>query len=230
MRGCRVEIEKEKDEDGLKGVEMKKVLLICALCFSGWMRSYGQAYEIAQLLLNVEKLSQLNAILDDLRTSYRVLDHGYSAIRDISHGNFTLHKQFLDGLMEVSPVVRNYGKIAGIVDMQVKLVKEYKGAYGGFRQSGNFNVRELEYMAQVYENLVRLSLHNLDELLMVVTAGELRMSDDERLKAIDRIYASMEDKLLFLRHFNNESSVLDVQRAKEKENVGAMVQIYGSGM
>jgi len=40
---------------------------------------------------------------------------------------------------------------------------------------------------------------NLDELAMVITAGKLRMSDDERLQAIDRIYASIEDQFSFLR-------------------------------
>ncbi|MNR51814.1 hypothetical protein D3C85_1715440 [compost metagenome] len=56
---------------------------------------------------------------------------------------------------------------------------------------------------------------------MVVTADKLRMSDDERLQAVDNIYLQMQDKLLFLRTFNRESSVLVLQRAKETAEVYA---------
>ena len=70
-------------------------------------------------------------------------------------------------------------------------------------------------MEDVYENLFNKSLQNLDELSIVITAGKLRMSDDERIAAIDRIYKDISDKLIFLRSFNNEGSVLAVQRGRE---------------
>lgn len=70
-------------------------------------------------------------------------------------------------------------------------------------------------MEDVYRNLFNKSLQNLDELGMVLTAGKLRMSDDERIAAIDRIYKDISDKLVFLRSFNNEGSVLAVQRGRE---------------
>ncbi len=70
-------------------------------------------------------------------------------------------------------------------------------------------------MEDVYKNLFNKSLQNLDELSIVMTAGKLRMSDDERIAAIDRIYKDISDKLVFLRSFNNEGSVLAVQRGRE---------------
>ena len=70
-------------------------------------------------------------------------------------------------------------------------------------------------MEDVYKNLFNKSLQNLDELSIVITARKLRMSDDERIAAIDRIYKDISDKLVFLRSFNNESSVLAVQRGRE---------------
>ena len=70
-------------------------------------------------------------------------------------------------------------------------------------------------MEDVYKNLFNKSLQNLDEFGMVLTAGKLRMSDDERIAAIDRIYKDISDKLVFLRSFNNEGSVLAVQRGRE---------------
>jgi hypothetical protein len=39
-------------------------------------------------------------------------------------------------------------------------------------------------MNSVYSQLVNQSLQNLDDLTNVLTAGKLRMSDDERMRAI----------------------------------------------
>jgi hypothetical protein len=53
------------------------------------------------------------------------------------------------------------------------------------------------------------------------------MSDDERLTAIDGIYDEMQNKLSFLRYFNNNTTVLAVQRAKEKNDVNSIRSTYG---
>ncbi|UYQ95991.1 TerB family tellurite resistance protein [Chitinophaga horti] len=199
---------------------MKKmcvILVVLVGLLPGWAR--GQSTEAAQLLLNVEKLNQLKNILTDLKKSYTILSNGYTSIRNIAEGNFSLHKVFLDGLMQVSPAVKKYRKVAGIVEYQIAVVKECKAASDRFNGLKTFRAAELEYLSAVYGNLIKLSLGNLDELILVVTAGQLRMSDDERLAAIDRIYAEMEDKLLFLRDFNGRTALMGLQRAKEKEEL-----------
>lgn len=208
---------------------MKKYFFLLMALFIALMPQYSfaQKDEIAQLLLNVEKLSQFKSILKQMKQGYKILDGGYNTVKDISQGNFNLHKTFLDGLMAVSPAVKKYRKIAQIIDGQITLVKEYKSALGKFRSDKNFNINELEHMERIYGNLLDLSLRNLDELASVVTAGKMRMSDDERLKAIDRIYEDMEDKIHFLRHFNEEASILSLQRSKAKKDIRFSEQING---
>lgn len=201
-------------------------LVLAALLPAG--KVSAQANEIAQLLLNVEKLAQFKQILSDMKKGYEILSGGYNTVKNISEGNFNLHRVFLDGLMEVSPTVRGYRRVADIADYQLTLVREYRNAYNRFKRDGNFNPEELAYLGRVYDKLFRESLRNLDELLTVVTAGKARMSDDERLQAIDRIYLDMQDKLMFLRHFNNNTTVLAVQRAKEKNDARTMRRVYGT--
>ena len=190
-------------------------------------KASAQSQELQQLALNIEKLAQFKQILSDMKKGYQILEGGYTMVKDISQGNFSLHKAFLDGLMQVSPTVRNYYKAAEIVDYQIKLVNEYRSAYNRFRADDNFNPQEIAYLGRVYDNLLNESLRNLDELLLVITAGQARMSDDERLLAIDRIHAEMVDKLVFLRSFNNDTSVLALQRAKERNGAQASKKAYG---
>ncbi|PWS33328.1 hypothetical protein [Pedobacter paludis] len=205
------------------------IMLVFGLSFGLYFPGFGQSTEAQQLLLNVEKLSQLKNILSDMKKGYEVLSTGYNSVRNIARGNFSLHEVFLDGLWLVSPEVRKYYKIAEIVSMESDLVREYKSAFSRFSSSGSFSVSELEYFGAVYGKLVSESLDGLEELLMIVTDSKLRMSDHERLAGIDRVFAAMQERLTFLRSFNRKNSILQVQRLREQQELkglGAYFKIY----
>ena len=187
----------------------------------------AQSAEAQQLILNWEKLAQFRKILKNMYDGYKILFKGYTAVKDISQGNFNLHKTFLDGLLQVSPAVRKYKRIADIISYQFRIVKEYKGAFNHFKEDKQFTVEEIEYIGKVYSNLFQESLKNLDELSMVITANKLRMSDDERLLAIDRIYASVEDQFSFLKDFNSNTALLSLQRKSEQTDIKMSRRING---
>jgi hypothetical protein len=204
---------------------MKKILIIILTLINGFC--YGQSQEAKQLLLDVEKLAQLKALLANMKTGYNIIHKGTTAIRDISSGNFNLHKDFLDALMQVSPAVRKYGKIADIINYQLAIVKQYKSAFQQFKEDRSFTGEEIGYMGKVYANLFNESVKNLDELAMVITAGKLRMSDDERMAAIDKIYDSIEDQFSFLQDFNTSTQYLSLQRKSEQVEIEMSRRIHG---
>jgi hypothetical protein len=206
---------------------MKKTAIILLLLLCAAQRLPAQTAEVRQLLLNVEKLAQLRQVLSDMKQGYQVLSTGYSAIREVARGNFQLHQGYLDGLLQVSPAVRRYHRVAGIVQQQGLLVAEYKRAYRLYRESGSFSPQELAYLGRVYERLFRLSLDHLEALTRVMSDGQLRMSDDERLQAIDAIHRDMEEALLFLRRFNQGATLLALQRAKERQDIAVIRRIHG---
>ena len=186
----------------------------------------AQSNEVQQLLLNVEKLSQMKNILSDMKQGYTILHNGYNTVKNIAQGNFNLHEVFLDGLMIVSPEVRKYHKVAEIISFQTAILSDYKSAFKRLSVSDVLSASDLGYLEQVYGRLNRESLQNLDRLLMVITTSKLRMSDEERLKAIDRIHSDMSDKLVFLRAFNRDTNLLGLQRAKEKAEVVAASEYF----
>ena len=116
---------------------MKKGIFILLLgAFLGIQnKTEAQSYELARLILDIEKLSQLKSILSDLYKGYEILRSGYTTIKNISEGNFNLHKAFLDGLLAVSPVVQKYPRISEIMELQAKIIVEYKTALKRYRQS-----------------------------------------------------------------------------------------------
>lgn len=205
---------------------MKKVLLMICISVSSFV-AQAQSTEAQQLLLNWGKLAQFKKILQDMYEGYKILYKGYTAVKDISEGNFNLHKNFLDALLDVSPAVRKYKRIADIISYQGRIVKEYKAAFTRFKEEKSFTPEEISYLKNVYEGLLKQTAQSIDELIMVVTAGTLRMSDDERLQAVDKIYDTVLEQFSFLKEFNNNTSLLAMQRKAEQTEITISRRIDG---
>jgi hypothetical protein len=107
---------------------MRKIILVLVFAISSVIpfNAAAQSQEIQQLILNIEKLSQFKKILSDMKKGYDILSGGYNMVKGMTQGNFSLHKTFLDALMQVSPVVKNYKRVGDIVNYQVLLIKESK--------------------------------------------------------------------------------------------------------
>jgi hypothetical protein len=200
---------------------MKKWILLWLIC-ACFLSGFSQSPEAQQLLLNVEKLTQLKSILTDMKKGYTILSKGYGSIKQIAQGNFSLHQSFLEGMMLVSPEIKKYQRVADIVAYQRDLVKTYKSGFEHFKAGGSFSTLELAYLGKVYQQLFEQSLENLDQLFMVITDGKLGMTDEERLRSIDRIFEEASDSLEFLRHFNGQVRTLELQR------VNAIKDVYGT--
>jgi hypothetical protein len=205
---------------------MKKLIVVLIIFFFS-SAVHAQSYEVERLILDIQKLAQMKSILTDLYKGYEILNTGYNTIKSISEGNFNLHKAFLDGLLAVSPAVRNYQHAIDIIDYESRIVTEYKSALNTFKQDKHFNPDEITYIINVYNNLISGTLTNLSNLLNIVTASVLRMSDHERMHAIDGIYNDTKDKYLFLRQFNNSTTILAVQRATDLNDVQTIQNLYG---
>src|ERR1700743_1736937 len=201
--------------------------IITALVFFRPVACVAQAQEMQQLILDIEKLTQMKSILTDMKTGCQIYQQVYGSISSLSKGNFDLHNVYLTGLLAVSPAVRNYGRVADILLMQASLIRQYKTQSSLFRQSGSFSVAELSYMSDVYTRLVSNTLDDVEELTNIITTGKLRMSDAERIKGIDRIYSGSSDRLQFLQSFGTQGIALSLQRSKDLANTQTLKQLYG---
>ena len=204
-----------------------RAIKIIVLLMLGSLSVHAQSDELQQLMLDIEKLTQFKSILADMKQGYQIYAQGYGTISNLSKGNFDLHNLYLTGLMAVNPAVRNNPRISQIITQQSDLLSEYKRYNSLFKQSGSFNSNELRYFNNVFDQLVKQSNANIDELTNVTTADKLRMSDDDRLRAIDRIYLSSSDQLNFLRYFNRKAVLLSLQRSKDLNETQTLKKLYG---
>jgi hypothetical protein len=180
-----------------------------------------------QLILDMQKLAEMKTILSDMYQDYAVVDKGYSTISDIAESNFNLHKGYLDGLLAISPSVKNYPKVAGIIDAENSIISEYKTSVHRWQVDGCFTTAEQGYINQTYTNIISQSGRDIDELTMTLTEDQLRMSDAERMRAIDRTYEDITGQLEFLRQFDASAAVQSMQRKKAAIELNTIQRLYG---
>ena len=92
---------------------MKKIFIVLLLCSNF---CFGQSQEAKQLLLNVEKLAQLKLMLSHMKTGYQILEKGYTSIKNISQGNFNLHRDFLDGRLRFTEIAATIERVLEAFD------------------------------------------------------------------------------------------------------------------
>ncbi len=201
---------------------MKMLLLIALLFTTTQAPAQSLAQDIEQLELDYQKLSQLKQMLNDMYNAYTSIRQGYEKLKSTAEGSFNLHKAFLDALLAVSPVVRDYDKVTRIIDNEAELIKEYQAASRYFQ-----NQPGLDYFNTMSGNLLNGSLRNLNELSLILTPGDLRMSDAERLSAIDRIDNDLSNELNYLRAFDSQHIILAGQRALDAHDGNTLRALYG---
>lgn len=206
----------------------KLFLSVLLILFSAPLyKASAQVQELEQLALDIEKLAQMKSILTDMYKGYQILSSGYNTVKGLAQGNFSLHSTFLNALLTVNPSVKNYVRVADIISDQITLVAEYKTAFSNFTASGLLGPTELSYISNVYSNLFDHSVDNITELAAVITDGQLRMSDAERLSTIDQLYTDTHGQLTFLRNFNNQAGILVSQRQKTQQDINSIQNLYG---
>jgi len=158
---------------------------------------------------------------------YMTLERGYTNIRDIAKGNFDLHKAFLDALFEVSPAVQGDPRIPEILDAEYRIVAGYRSANARWTASGMFTAQEVDYIVSGYSLLLDRCLQSVEELTMVLTGDELRMSDADRMQAIGRIQIDTQGQLATMRQMDNNLSILAMKRLKERGDINTIKSLYG---
>lgn len=187
----------------------------------------GQSVEMKQLLLNIEKLAQMKAYYQTMVQGYRTLENGYRQVNDLVKGNFLLHQEYLDGLWAVRPSVRQYGRIQTIVQRHRQMVDEYRIVLQQLQSARMLKTQELQGLQSSMAAVVNRSNGLLDDMMLVLTPGKLRMNDEERIGLINRVDEEGSELLQQFRSIvNGYSSLVDRRMLRQRE-VKSIRSLYG---
>ncbi len=150
-------------------------------------------------------------------------------IKDWVQKQKRLYEDYFQELRKVKSAIANYKKVKDIIAQQVAIVKEYKTAWGLFRQDKNFTVEELDYMFNIYTGMMDESLKNIDQLFLVIIAYATQMSDAKRLQIVNTVADNIQSQYFDLIEFNTQNKMLSLQRASELGEIEYVRRLYGLG-
>lgn len=197
------------------------------LLFLGCLRASAQFQDLEQLKLNLEKLAQLKLMLTQAKQGYQTLQNGYNTVRDAARGNYDLHKNYLDGLMQVSGQVKTTPALKRFMDNSTLTQKEYRQWYSRVSSLNLFTPPELSAIEQTYQQINGILSDYLDQLQAILTPAKLRMSDGERVEAIEVLAGKSDEQLAALRQLIKEQTAIAAGRAQGKKDIEAIRRLYG---
>lgn len=174
-----------------------------------------------------KQIVALQVYIEFAKKSYDIAKDGLTLIGNIKDGEFSLHKDFFAALKLINPKIANSKKIADIIAIQVRIVKNARVTISNMHATAQFTSAEIGYCQRVFNNLLEECFQNLEKLLLVITACDLEMKDDERIKEIEKIYLDMQEKLSFSASYSEETTVLSLQRKGEQIEINRSKIING---
>jgi hypothetical protein len=205
---------------------MKRIIFIIVVVFFRYS-VFAQAQELEQLKINLEKLLQLKLMLAQAKQGYQTLTNGYNAVRDVSKGNFDLHKKQLDLLMVVSNQVRSSPSIQKSLTNYGSMEKEVRDWMQVARSLGVFTSKELDEMNKDLLMMIVKSKDDRQTLSLVLSDGTLRMSDAERLSLMEMISSNSDQYLASVRQKVKAQTGIAVARVQTKKDRDAIRRLYG---
>lgn len=203
---------------------MKKTVLF--LLFAGFINGniYAQAKQSEVLL---KQIAALQIYIGYAQKGYSVAKKGLNTIGDLKRGEFNLHTDYFNSLKTVNPKIKKYARVAEIISLQVKIIKSYGTIYGQIQQDDLFHGDEVDYIKRVFNRLIENCNDNLEELITILTDGQLEMKDDERMKRIDAIYQNMLENHTFCESFGNQTRLMSLSKTTDTKEVKSSRALRG---
>lgn len=163
----------------------------------------------------VQQLAALKLYASYLKKGYNIADKGISSIKTISSGELKLHDEFFGTLKLINPSVAEKARLAEILKCQY----EIRQSFNKLSQGIGFKLTEKTYFESVRRNILDECATDLDELLLVITSGEIEMHEAERISRIQKIHLRMKDKYAFTASFISRANNLRNQRDLEARSI-----------
>lgn len=175
----------------------------------------------------VQQIAALQFYIEFAEKGYHIAKEGLTTIGSFTTGEFNLHTDFFNSLKNVNPEVKRYVKVAETISLQVQIVQNCNRAIRKFKNMDAFSNDELSYIGSVFNKLLDDCDKFLDELIITITDGKLKMKDDERIERIDKLYVEVQDMSMFMKSFTGDAQSLAVSRLKEETDVETNRALHG---
>lgn len=201
------------------------LLLLTASATNSQAQTFAEWFEQSKTQIKYleQQIAALNACEVQCRQGYLMLKNEWGSIKNWKNSEYALHSTYYNSLSQVNPQVKNSTDISSIQSEQQSIIGQFSGLNG----RAGLTAQEQTYIGTVQQNLLAELNKDLTELQTVLTSGALVMSDDERIKRINKLTAAINDKYLFTCTFCRQVRVLLLQRNVDGNDAAEIGNLYG---
>lgn len=203
---------------------MKKLVVFsfCVLSFNITISAQS-----SQIKLYIQQIAANKVLIEYIQKGYKIARTSLTTIGDIRNGEFNLHKDFFGALKNVNPAVKKSAMVLDIMTLEYNTLTVCKNQLAHISKSGQFTETEMEYIQSVLRKLMNSTVENLNELVLILTTANYKMSDDERIKRIEILHSNMQREYRFALHFGNSAKILAAQRMQGNNDVETSRMLQG---
>lgn len=180
-----------------------------AQTFNEWFRQKKTQREY--LLLQIAKLQ---VHIENVRKGYQIVKDGLNLVAQIKEGDFSIHQLFFTDLEKIKPAIRQSPRFLAIQQLYLDNKQRCRAMVNDLDTytylSGTF-----KSMIHDYVQATLTSLDNeMQSIRTISTDGGVQMSDEERFRRIDVVYASLLHTKEVLQSDHKSISLYNYRRGK----------------
>lgn len=174
----------------------------------------------------LQQIAALKTYGNYITKGYRIAKDGLDFIGRVKDGELNLHVLFFEGLENVSPFVRNYPKVAAILELNEGIAAVKAQLTRQLAADDLFYGNEKDYIRRVLARVLEGCADDMEALQSILSENSITADDAERIRRIDELHLGMEDRFSFVRSFYNECRALAASRKHELSNVRQVPKLY----
>lgn len=128
-------------------------------------------------------------------------------IKGIMDKTVALHKEWYDGLLQVSTGIRNYRRVQEIYTAQSDMIGLYGRVVPTLRQQG-LTATQASSATNMYSGLLQENVGLITELVGVLSANRAKMTDPERMEFINNVADRMQAQHELATYLTNKCAAL----------------------
>ncbi len=167
-----------------------------------------------------------------LQNAQKVIENQLSKLRLTEISGWTdqqkkLYSEYYTELWKIKSTIAYYQRIKDVTLKQASLIQQYHRTWTLFKQDKHFRPEELNYMENVYSGILKASMQNLDQILMVINGFKTQMTDEQRLELIEQASDRLDGNYNDLKQFNNQNISISLQRGRDLADTRSIKKWYG---
>ena len=204
--------------------QFARLLLLCCLpvsaCFGqSWNEFFKQKKTQKKYLLT--QIAALQVYTGYLKKGYEITSSGLSVVKNFTSGEFDLHKAFFASLEVVAPEIKDGVKVAETIRMSRNLLSNLT-----LITNDQDDASHRSYFLEIKQLISSACAADLEELLLVITSGRIKMTAEERISRIDQIYLRMQEKYAFTQSFISQANILKSGKQQQRQTIYQLKKLW----